>query len=121
MSARPAIRHETERDFQTAVIALARRTGHLVAHHHDSRRSIGRDRLVGDADAAGLPDLIICGRGRVIFAELKAQRGRLSAQQHVWLEALGHVEQASGGRVLARCWRPDCWPEVRALLTGGGV
>jgi len=56
---------------------LARLAGFLVYHTHDSRRS-----------EAGYPDLTITGKGRIIFAELKSERGRLRPEQSIWLATL---------------------------------
>jgi hypothetical protein len=63
--------------------------GLLRYHTHDSRRS-----------PRGYPDLTICGLGGVAFRELKAQRGKISREQQVWLDALA----AAGADV--DTWRP---------------
>lgn len=70
----------TERQLLEAIRALAKRLDWLVYHTHDSRRS-----------EPGFPDLVLVRDGRVIFAELKTQRGRVSPAQDVWLERLAEV------------------------------
>lgn len=68
-------------------------------HDNDSRRN-----------KAGLPDLLLVRRDRLIFAELKAEDGRLSEPQREWLAAL------RGASAEAYCWRPSDWQEVLAVL-----
>jgi len=88
----------TERDWMAKVIEAARWMGWLVYHTHDSRRS-----------EAGFPDLVLV-RDRVVYAELKSERGRLTPQQREWLDALG----ATGAE--AYVWRPTDWDDVLACL-----
>jgi hypothetical protein len=112
---------QTEAQFQAAVIDYARALGWLVYHTHDSRHS-----------AAGFPDLVLVHRGestqtvprncRLVFAELKTQKGRTSLAQAEWLEALG-VVLARGGAMLDQeprsavyLWRPSDWPEIERVL-----
>lgn len=64
------------------------------------------------ADGAGFPDLVLVHR-TVIYAELKAQKGRVSEAQKAWHEAL----RAAGEEV--HVWRPSDWPEVEARLRRG--
>lgn len=70
----------TERQLLEAIRALAKRLDWLVYHTHDSRRS-----------EPGFPDLVLVRDARVIFAELKTQRGRVSPAQDVWLKRLAEV------------------------------
>jgi hypothetical protein len=97
----------SEADFQRAVIELAKLRGWRVWHDNDSRRN-----------AAGFPDLIMVRRGRLVLAELKAQRGRLRPEQDGWLRDLAIVEaEAEGtGAVAERLWRPSDWSEIQAVL-----
>ncbi len=110
----------SEKAFQRAVVEYARLAGWKVYHIHDSRRS-----------ESGFPDLVLARRGRVIFAELKTEKGRVKPEQREWLtqlngeEALGLdatrvlAAYATGGsvtRVLVFLWRPSSWPEIEAVL-----
>ena len=68
----------TEKEFQAQIVELVGLLGGMVYHTYDSRRS-----------ASGFPDLTIVTRDRrLIFAELKNDRGRLTEYQKSWLEAL---------------------------------
>lgn len=75
----------TEAQFQSAIIT------------HDSRRS-----------PAGFPDLVLVHpiKRRTIFRELKAMKGRVSAAQVQWLDALASAGQDAG------VWRPDMWTAI---------
>jgi hypothetical protein len=91
----------TEADFQARIVDLAKLTGWHVTHFravHTSGR--WRTPLTGHA---GFPDLVLARHGTVIAAELKTERGRLTAEQKAWLAALGEH-----GRV----WRPSDWPAI---------
>lgn len=91
----------TEKDFQRAVVALAEANGWKHFHPHDSRRS-----------ASGWPDLALVRSGVLLLAELKTTKGRVSAAQAEWLDALRAVD---GVRV--RVWRTPDWPAIVAELT----
>lgn len=107
---------ESERDFQRAVMDLARQTGWTVGHIHDSRRQIAPGNFVGDIDAAGLPDLLLARGGQLIFAELKSQRGRLASGQVRWLDALRQVAVNAPAQLAVHVWRPADWPEIAHTL-----
>lgn len=74
----------TEAQFQSAIITLAIRLGWMHYHTHDSRRSV-----------PGFPDLVLVHplKRRTIFRELKTMKGRVSAAQTQWLEALTSAGQ----------------------------
>ena len=86
-----------------------------MAHTHDSRRSY-----------AGFPDLVMVHvppeseRGampRLIFAELKGPKGRLSHAQRGWLWALDHVAKVCPV-VEVYVWRPAEWDQIILVLKG---
>lgn len=91
----------TESQLQAAVIDLCRRLGYLVAHFRPATLG-GRWVTPVQGDGAGFPDLVVAGRGRVLFVELKAAKGRVSDAQTAWLLAL---EPAAETHV----WRPADW------------
>jgi hypothetical protein len=97
---------QRERDFQRAVIDLARLTGWRVHHTRPALTRRGRwlTPIQGDA---GFPDLVLVRAGRVIFAELKRVGGKPTAEQQAWLEAL----QACAG-VEVYLWTPDDWEAI---------
>jgi len=91
MTADPIAAAMAEDELQANVMDACRVLGLLAYHTHDSRRS-----------PAGFPDLAICGR-RLIFRELKTERGKVSPQQELWLAALRRAG------VDADVWRPGDW------------
>jgi hypothetical protein len=106
----------SETQWQQTVTDLALTLHWRALHHHDSRRQVGTTLdgapiLVGDKDAAGQPDWLFI-RERHFFAELKAERGKLTATQRDVLEELRHAGAE------AYLWRPSDWPEVVVALTG---
>ena len=64
----------TEKELQAAVIELCKLFGWAYYHTYNSRRSV-----------AGFPDLVLV-RDRIIFVELKSEKGRLSEAQAVWAD-----------------------------------
>ena len=96
----------SEAELQAAVIELARWSGWAYMHITDSRRSA----------AVGFPDLVLVHRrtGCLVFAELKAEKGKLTDEQHAWLTSLGKQHQAV-------VWRPADWEsgEIQRVLTVG--
>jgi len=71
----------SERDLLAEVRALAEGMGWLVYHTWDSRHS-----------PKGLPDLLMVKGHRLIAAELKAQKGKVTDEQEQWLRALARVQ-----------------------------
>lgn len=97
----------SEKEFQAQVIELARLFGFRVYHTFDSRRS-----------AKGFPDLVLVhprdhdkGFARVIFAELKSERGKLSGEQKEWIALLRQTI------LEVYIWRPSDWPKIQTILT----
>lgn len=88
-AAEPKIPPESERHFQAFVVKLARSFGWRVYHTYDSRRS-----------SPGFPDLVMVKAGRVIAAELKADRGKTTEAQNEWLDDLHNAG------VETWVWRP---------------
>lgn len=80
---------------------LARQFGWLVYH---TRNSIGSD--------PGFPDLVLARGGIIIYAELKSQKGSLSADQRLWRDEL-----QAGGQTWY-LWRPADWFDgtIEAIL-----
>ena len=93
----------TEKDFQQQVVTLARVCGWRVYYTTDSRRS-----------PFGFPDLCMVRPPRLLYAELKTMRGRLTPQQIEWLDDLRRVTG-----VEVRQWKPSDWDEIVAVLERG--
>ena len=106
----------SEKEWQSTVLDLATLGGWRSYHTFDSRRS-----------APGFPDLTLVRPPELVFAELKAEKGRTTPEQEAWLEDLGVVSQcimldAGGWRigdeipVQVFVWRPSDFDEVRRIL-----
>lgn len=89
-----------EKEFQSQVMKLANALGWLQYHTYNSRRSV-----------AGFPDLVLVKAPRVIFAELKTDKGKVSDAQKLWLMELG---ECSG--VETYLWRPAALDEIAEIL-----
>ena len=106
----------TEAEFQQQVIQLAKLRGWLVHHTRPARMKVRgvetyRTPIAGHA---GFPDLVLARRGRVIYAELKAQAGQLREDQIRWRDAMCPPErQAFCGWFL---WRPSDWATIEKVL-----
>lgn len=95
-------RQDSEKAFMARVIAEAKRTGWLVFHAFDARKS-----------SPGYPDLCLAKTGRpVLLIECKTDRGRLTPTQREWLTTL----QTSDRTVIAEVWRPSDWDTILQTL-----
>lgn len=99
----PAERKHEEAEFQSRILRACNTHGVLNFHPYDSRRS-----------EPGFPDLVLVGRGGVLFREIKIETGRVATMQKFWLASLTAAGQDAG------IWRPSDWPnrilsEIRAL------
>lgn len=79
----------TEAQFLRQVTELATLRGWLYVHFRPAMTTKGWRTPVSGPLGAGWPDLVLLRQRRLIFAELKAERGRLSEQQASVMEALG--------------------------------
>lgn len=77
-----------EKEFQKIVIDLAHMYGWKVAHFRTSQIKTGVYATAVDADGAGFPDLVMVRGERLIFAELKVGKNKLSQKQIEWCDAL---------------------------------
>lgn len=94
-------RSYSEKEFQRQIVELAEMLGWYVYHTFDARRS-----------QRGFPDLALIRPPRLIFAEVKRQKGKVSEHQAAVLELLNrcpHVE--------SYVWRPSDWPQIERLLS----
>ena len=80
----------------------AREQGYLTYHTYSSRKS-----------EEGYPDLTLVRPGRLIFAELKSTRGKVTREQHLWLDML----QRSVPQVEVEIWRPSDYEKIVQTLT----
>ena len=89
-----------EKDFLEQVRELARYEGWLSYHTYRSTRS-----------EPGFPDLVLVRPPRLIFAELKTEKGRVTPAQWLWLDVLGRSNE-----VEAYLWRPSDWDRIVKTL-----
>ncbi len=89
-----------EKDWAQVVVDYATVQGWLVYRTWNSIHS-----------PAGYPDLTMVRGTRLVVAELKSEKGRLSPHQKVWVAKL---ENVAGVEVYV--WRPSDWPAVRDVL-----
>ena len=99
----------TEAELQRCVIRAARLLGYRVAHFRPARTTRGDWRTPVEADGMGFPDLVLAGHGRVLFRELKGNRGTMRPEQARWLDVL----RAAGAD--AGVWRPADWRDGTIL------
>jgi hypothetical protein len=90
----------TEKRFMQQIVELARLHGWQTYHTYDSRRS-----------AEGFPDLVLCKPPRLVFLEVKAERGKTTWAQDWWSQALEGVSEV-GAHVV----RPKDWPAITEVL-----
>ena len=102
---------EPEGAFLGRLRRLALDHGWLAYHTHDSRKS-----------EMGFPDLCLAraasatsqGRqGRLIFAELKSQQGKVTREQAVWLDVLRHTVPG----IEVYLWRPSDFNNIVQILS----
>jgi hypothetical protein len=90
----------TEAEFQKQVIQLAQLFRWEAYHPWLSVHS-----------TRGWPDLALVRPPRLLLAELKSEKGEVSAAQQRWLDLLG---QCTGVEVAV--WRPSQWEEIQKIL-----
>jgi hypothetical protein len=90
---------QTEAEFLESVRKAARLLGWATYH---TRRSEGSE--------AGFPDLVMTRRPRVIFAELKSDRGKVTDAQRAWIDELRACGQE------AYIWRPKNTESILKLI-----
>lgn len=106
--------HQTEASFQQAVIEYA--TLKRWHHRHDvatnaPRRCVDCGSLRRlPRNEAGWPDLILIRRPRIIWAELKSDRGKLTPDQRAILAELRECNQE------VFVWKPRDWPAILRIL-----
>ncbi|MCR4338797.1 MAG: VRR-NUC domain-containing protein [Gemmatimonadaceae bacterium] len=91
-----------EKEWQAQVVQLARTLGWRHFHAYRSTKS-----------PAGFPDLTLV-RERIIFVELKTERGKLTDAQKDWIEALLHAGAE------AYVWRPADLDRAGRILAQRG-
>jgi hypothetical protein len=89
----------SEKEWQQTIVDAARTLGFLCYHTFDSRKS-----------TPGYPDLTLLKHGRLIFVEVKTDKGVCSEAQQEWLTELSRT----GLEVYV--WRPSDWDAIQGIL-----
>lgn len=98
------VEHMTEKEFQSWLVDLAHlykwKTMHIL-------RPKGTE--------AGWPDLVLIKAPRLIFAELKTMKGKATAAQTWWGNALVEVA-AANSTIEYHLWRPSDRDEIERVV-----
>lgn len=97
------------------VTQLAELRGWQWAHFRPAMTAKGWRTPVSGPLGKGWPDLVLVRRDRIIFAELKADRGALTADQERVLRLLDDVDP-SDEMVKVHIWRPRYWDHIEEAL-----
>ena len=62
-------------------------------------------------DGKGFPDLLLVRGRKIIVAELKVGKNKVTPEQMLWLDAF-----ATAG-VEAHIWRPENWDKINEVLS----
>lgn len=97
-------REHPERDFQAEVQSLAKVHGWMDWHvlHSKGMR-------------AGFPDLVLIRPPRILWIELKAEKGKLTDPQEEFFNLLRECEAE------AYIWWPKDWDEIIEVLSSGNL
>ena len=103
-----------EAGFQRRVIDYALLRGWLCYHSRPVRvrRASGAEYWTTPMTGSpGFPDLVFARNGVVFFAELKDAKGKLSAAQLAWQDA---INGEGSGRAIV--WRPQDFNDIMRIL-----
>ena len=98
-----------ERDFATQVEHLLDLFGWLWKHDEPAVRQSGKW-ATSFRGARGFPDYVATRDGRLVFAEIKNEKGRLTTGQVQWLTRLGNTTAE------VYTWRPNDLETVKEVL-----
>lgn len=93
----------TETELTDAILEAAAALGWLCYHARPARTDQGWRTAAQGNGAKGLPDLLMVKGRRMVAAELKDKKGKLTVEQGYWLARLGDTP------VETYVWRPCDW------------
>lgn len=103
---------ESENNFMSWILDFAKIKHWRVAHFRGAWSKDGeRYTTPVQAQGKGFPDLCLVRDKRLIFAELKSSKGKVSPEQYDWLEALGKA-----GGIEVYTWRPTDRTLIEEIL-----
>ena len=108
----------SEKDFQDMVVDAAEKWGWLVHAERPAKSNKGWVTPIQGKE--GFPDLVLCKPPRLILAELKSQKGKVSTPQQEWLDALAICTEAAID-VDVVLWRPSDFKDILAILGGDKI
>jgi len=100
---------QTEKDFARAFEDYLRIKGWRFAHFRPAQKQNGHWVTAMSGDA-GFPDYVLVRNWRVVFVELKSEKGKPTIDQEVWLDAL----RATSAQVYVL--KPSQWPLIESIL-----
>jgi len=108
----------TEGEFAGQVEDLLERFGWLWCHFRPARTMRGwRTAVTGHK---GFPDYVAVRPPRLIFAELKSEKGEVSPEQTEWIDTLRKCETKTPkmfrGQPEVYLWRPSQIEEIAGIL-----
>ena len=105
---------QTEKAFQASVERYARLMGWAIFHDVATNAPRAcrhcKQPLNLPRNPAGFQDLLLIRPPRVVWAELKSERNRLTPDQRTWRDVLLGCGQEW------YLWRPSSWPEIERVL-----
>lgn len=106
----------SETVFLGEVIKAARLHGWKTCHFRPGMTKRGNWVTAVQGDGKGWPDLVLVhsGKKRLIFAELKSEKGKLSKEQQEWLEDIAKIGLTPW--VMTYVWRPSDIDEILEIL-----
>ena len=98
----------SEAELQRRIATMAAQYGWLYFHDADSRKNSVK---IGDVKLGkGFLDTVLCKPPRFLIVECKREKGQLTKEQWIWLQAL----RDSG--IDAQIWRPSYLPDIEEIL-----
>lgn len=110
-----------ETQFRNKVVRLAKEHGWLVNHTLRAlvTQTGGTPRWITNTTGKGYPDLTLThpAWGRIVFLELKSERGTPSTEQKRWIRSFQRAAERAPGIVAAYVVGPQDFDVVSRMLT----
>lgn len=103
----------TEIEFTSMVLKLAKLHGWRTMHQLPGMNRRGAWTTATQGDGVGWPDIVFLRDDKLIVAELKVGKNKVTPAQDEWLDAF-----AMAG-IDTFTWTPEDWPEIETVLRDG--
>ncbi len=100
----------SEAEFLRQIIQLATLYGWWCMHQRPAMLSSGKWVTATQGQGKGFPDLVLV-RERVLWVEVKTDKGKCTREQDEWLSRLKAAEQET------YIWRPSYWASIQLTLS----